>query len=383
MIYGMLGKPRTGKSYECVVSHIIPTLVKDKRKIVTNLPLQVEHFVKVYGEQIRDLIHIVDGDFHSYGGERPFSQVDHYLKWKDWQNEDGQRVYFFIDECHLPLPSQGSNKEVVEFYSMHGHYGFDIMLITQNFRKVNRDIKDMVDVSYRTIKKTALGQEKKYILKVSDSPTTSSRDVIATHERTYEKRYFPFYKSHTMSDIAVNEANGKDIQVWWQHWTIKASVVFFIFGTFVIVKQLNKDDKIPKQTITTNKTDTQPKQQSTTQIQNSTKKEVLNHRQTEYMNLVNQSKKYHPYYKVNLSISGYAEYTDLGRRTKTHWLSANQNGQHVFTLKTSDLMLAGYEVRVLTECSIQISYYDFKDFLTCDAPTQSTNLSGDTLAMSN
>ena len=244
MIHGISGKPGGGKSYEAVVRHIIPVVTKDKRKVVTNLPLNIDRFCDVYGDFCRDLIEVVDGQFHNYGGERPFSKKDHYLQYEDWQNDKGQKVYFFIDECHLAMPTQGTEKELTEFFSMHRHYGFDIMLITQNFRKVNRDIKDMVVNHYRAIKKSMMGQDDKYILKVHDGAVSSRASEVATHERSYEKKYFPFYQSHTKSDTSVKEASSNDIKTWYSHWSIKASLLFFLFGFYIIGKALFADDEV-------------------------------------------------------------------------------------------------------------------------------------------
>ena len=116
MINGIQGKPGGGKTYEAVVNHIIPVVTKDKRKVVTNLPLNIEHFCNVYGEYCRDLIEVIDGQFHNYGGERPFSKKDHYLQYEDWVNEKGQKVYFFIDECHLAMGVGATEKELKEFF---------------------------------------------------------------------------------------------------------------------------------------------------------------------------------------------------------------------------------------------------------------------------
>ena len=101
MLNGISGKPGGGKSYEAVVTHIIKVITVEKRKVVTNLPLNIEHFCNVYGEFCRDLIVVVDGQFHNYGGERPFAKKEHYLQYEDWKNEKGQKVYFFIDSSTL------------------------------------------------------------------------------------------------------------------------------------------------------------------------------------------------------------------------------------------------------------------------------------------
>jgi len=70
---------------------------------------------------------------------------------------------------------------------------------------------------------------------------------------------------------------------------------------------------------------------------------------------------------VDLGISGYSE--DL--TYKLMYFSARQNGQHIFTISSKDLALAGYTVRVLTNCAVKITYFDYTDFLTCNSPTQS------------
>lgn len=391
MIHGISGKSGGGKSYEAVVSHIIPIVTKDKRKVVTNLPLNVDHFVAIYGEYCRDLIEVVDGKFHNYGEERPFSKIEHYTRHKDWKNEKGQRVYFFIDECHLVVPKGSTDKLLVQWYSMARHSGYDIMLITQNFRKVDYDVKDNIGNHYRAIKKSMMGQDDKYILKVHDGHSSSNASVVATHERIYEKKYFNFYISHTDSDSAVDEATSNDIEKWYKHWSIKASVVFFAVFIFSIISKIPAEE-IPKASPKLkNVEQLHPldEQIEPNQLIESSKKpksqlvKRKTQRQIEYEEMVAVSSSFHPFYKVDLSISGFAEYIDFDRPTRTHYFSASQNGQHVFTIKTGDLLLAGYEVQILGECAARIKYYDYVDFITCNAPTQSVSMAGDELALNN
>jgi zona occludens toxin len=387
MIHGISGKPGGGKSYEAVVNHIIPIVTRDKRKVVTNLPLNIDRFCSVYGEFCRDLIVVVDGQFHNYGGERPFSKKDHYLQYENWENEKGQKVYFFIDECHLAMPSSGTEKELAEFFSMHRHYGFDIMLITQNFRKVNRDIKDMIVNHYRAIKKSMMGQDDKYILKVHDGAVSSNQSVVATHEREYEKKYFSFYQSHTKSESSVDEATSNDIELWYKHWSIKASIVFFISGFFILgskVSSMNEDDEVvelkPVTPTSSSLAENVPVPVSTNQlVSKSAKEKPRTESQIHYENMIKKSKDFHPYYKVDLSVSGSATYTDNGSLVKVVYFSAAQNGQHIFTLKSHDLLMAGYELQILSDCAVYITYYDYADYLTCNKPTQSVSLGGQSL----
>ncbi|MEG3344491.1 zonular occludens toxin domain-containing protein [Pseudoalteromonas sp. B5MOD-1] len=375
MIHGISGKTGGGKSYEAVVRHIIPTVTEHKRKVVTNLPLNVEHFCSIYGEYCRDLIEVIDGEFHNYGGQRPFSKKEHYLQYEDWQNEEGNRVYFFVDECHLALPQQGTDKEVKQFYDMHRHYGFDIMLITQNFRKVDRDIRDLVANHYRAIKKSMMGQDDKYILKVHDGSSATNATVVATHEREYEAKYFKFYKSHTKSDQSVKEAAPSDIKKWYDNWFIKGSIVFFIVALFLLYLGFKKQSKIDE---TNTKLVSDSSVATQTSMPGQTPVPATNQilaQQAEIKELLAKQKKEqeaeekkHPFYKVGLHIAGWAEYTELGKITKNYYLSASQNGQHIFELSLRDLVLAGYTVAVRSSCVIEIQYRKYHDFITCDSP---------------
>lgn len=375
MIHGISGKTGGGKSYEAVVRHIIPTVTEHKRKVVTNLPLNIEHFCAVYGDYCRDLIEVVDGEFHNYGGQRPFSKKEHYLQFEDWKNEAGNRVYFFIDECHLALPQSGTDKEVKQFFDMHRHYGFDIMLITQNFRKVDRDIRDLIANHYRAIKKSMMGQDDKYILKVHDGSSATNATVVATHEREYEKKYFKFYQSHTKSDQSIKEAAPSDIQKWYDNWFVKVSVIFFVVAIFLMYlgfkKQSDKKTQDKAQVTQQNSVGSGSPVQATAP----TLPPEFLAQQAEAKKIIEQQKKQeeaeqkkHPFHKVGLHIVGWGEYMELNRLTKNYYLSASQNGQHIFDLSLRDLVLAGYSVVVRSSCVIEITYRKYHDFLTCDAP---------------
>ncbi|TMN33717.1 zonular occludens toxin domain-containing protein [Pseudoalteromonas sp. S2755] len=378
MIHGISGRTGGGKSYEAVVRHIIPTVIKQKRKVVTNLPLDVDHFCSVYGDYCRDLIEVIDGEFHNYGGQRPFSRKEHYLQYEHWQNEQGNRVYFFIDECQLCLPQQGTDKELIQFYEMHRHYGFDIMLITQNFRKINRDIRDLVSNHYRAIKKSMLGRDDQYILKVHDGASASNSTVVATHEREYEQKYFKFYSSHTKSDKEIKEVAPSDVKKWWDNWFIKGAFLMFAFSIFILISAINSEPTKPKPESKENAqspSDFQtPLVVAHGQSQNSLPNaQPANEQNTKRVAPVTEEPEpktaEHPFHKVQLHINGMSEYTNRNHRIKTYYIGASQNGQPIFEMKLQDLYLAGYDVIVRSECMIEISYKGrYHDFITCDAP---------------
>ena len=405
MINGISGKPGGGKSYEAVKNHVIPA-IKDHRRVVTNLPLNVSHFVAVYGEHVRSLIVKVEYDFHDYGSLKPFSRIEDWLKHQDWKNDKGQGVLFVIDEAHLSLPSRmqkGTNQDitkVLEFLSMHRHYGFDVLLITQNFKKIHADIRDMVQLVYRCIKKSMFGQDDEYIIKVHEGCTSQ---VVNTDERQYEPFIFKFYKSHTKSEGQIVEATTRDVTPWHKTGLMKVSYIVLFIGFLMLVNVarviIQEDEAIELEQSVTEKqvsVDSESTQKATTQsnqtikpkqalVENSTRPNPYQRveaesRQTDYQEMINKSSDYHPYYKMNLAVSGYSVYTDNGFRVKVVYFSASQNGQHIFTINNSDLLMAGYDVQVLGDCAVAISYFDYSDYLTCNAPIQSSGLVGEQLA---
>ncbi|TOI46575.1 assembly protein, partial [Vibrio parahaemolyticus] len=107
---------------------------------------------------------------------------------------------YVVDEAHMSLPSRGLAAPILEWYSIHRHYGVDIILLTQNIRKVHRDIKDMIEVTYRCTKNTAMGSTSSYTKKVQDG---CAGEVVNTSTRFYKSEYFPFYKSHSQSNKQV------------------------------------------------------------------------------------------------------------------------------------------------------------------------------------
>ncbi|WP_157738145.1 zonular occludens toxin domain-containing protein [Pseudomonas aeruginosa] len=79
---------------------------------------------------------------------RPFSRVDHYAD--PWRHPDeGFGPLYVIDECHLSIPLRGTPVPVEEWYSLHRHELADVLLITQSYGKINRAIRDLVQVVYR------------------------------------------------------------------------------------------------------------------------------------------------------------------------------------------------------------------------------------------
>lgn len=381
MINGLSGRPGSGKSYEAVIRHIMPALIK-KRKVVTNIPLNIEWFCSVVGEHCRDLIVQIDGGFHNYGGKRYFSDAEHFLRYQDWRNEDNQGVFFVVDECHLCMPRAAgagedrvsTQQELKEYLSMHRHYGHDILLLSQNFRKVDRDVVDMIQNCYYTIKKSFLGQDDKYICKVADGV---SRNIVATHEREYEKKYFAAYQSHTKSQGSVTEAKSVDIKPWWQNKFFAMAGVLFVLLIYMGWNTANTHAEAKKRKAEVLAKNSQHKQQQP--IVSTTEQPVANAAATghnaaapvQQQRVEQQPRKKHPLDGLQLHLSATAEdWTRQGRYQKIIYVAVSRNGQMLKEITVADLALAGYQWTVLNDCMLELKYNDvYQDWIFCDTPT--------------
>jgi zona occludens toxin len=247
MINLMIGVPGGGKSYEACVFHILPAL-KRGRKVITNLPVNVEVFAALDPEY-RDLLEVrtapqpvrgtwaagTDGPAFRLDGPpkdqpvttRLFSTVWDY--WTDWRHPSGMGPLYVIDECQLSLPKGATDKHVAEWYSLHRHYNCDVLLLTQAYGRLDPAIRDLVQLVYRVKKAVAFGFSGKYIRKVQDG---IRGEVVSTSMRVYERKYFSLYRSHTQGK-SVTEEGASDTRPIWMAWPILSAVVCFaVVGAF-------------------------------------------------------------------------------------------------------------------------------------------------------
>ncbi len=242
MINILLGAPGGGKSYEAVVFHVLPAL-KSGRKVVTNLPLQKEGFDRIdpglwslVELRTKSLKQGVEGR-----SARAFSQVEDFAD--EWRGAEGHGPLYVVDECHLAMPKKETPIEVEEWFSMHRHYNADVLLITQSAGKLNTDIADMVQTAYKVRKATILGDESKYLRKVTDG---IRGPIIDDDKREYKPQFFPLYKSHTkgksVGEIAAGDVRSKYKRFNRMSWAVIA------FGLVMLVvvlgnKMRPKDEK--------------------------------------------------------------------------------------------------------------------------------------------
>ncbi len=377
MINLLIGPPGGGKSYEAVAFHVLPALAAG-RKVITNLPLNLQHFSLIN----LDYLDLIDCRFETSAVRPVFDVVKAELSFKrfgtvqkqtyfinsafahvedygdPWRHpETGAGPLYVIDECHIPLPASGTSIPVEHWYSLHRHESADVLLMTQSYGKINKSIRDLVQICYRVKKNTALGSASSYIRKVQDGVRG---EVVNTSIRKYEKKYFSFYQSHTKgggSELAAN-----DIIPMWRRWPVIGSALMFsVFFIMVLTGNFQNPMKPHIKTMLVVPVDVSSPD-LITPASVIAKQNII---PVESESVDTEPVKTDPYSTNGLHIVGHVE-----SKNKTLWIiSISQNGQRLRNLYQADLEKVGYYFQPISDCAAWLSYKTEKRFLKCDAPS--------------
>ncbi|MFC7518675.1 zonular occludens toxin domain-containing protein [Herbaspirillum sp. GCM10030257] len=373
MINLMLGAPGGGKSYEAVAFHVIPALASG-RKVITNLPLVLDSFPP---EQ-RSLLKIVtksagkvrpadvlDPDADEISS-RPFACVEDYGD--PWRHpENGSGPLYVIDECHLCLPRMGTQRQVAEWFSLHRHEYADVLLISQSHGKVNKDIVDLVQVMYRVRKATAFGSNNHYIRKVFDGVRG---DCMNTNTRTYDKKFFKYYRSHTKSSSAGQELTANDIVPIWKRWPFIFGPIFLITAIALFARNgfspVEAMAPKPKGENVTRKVTVIPGKPVSDSVSTKPAAEPTHQVETVTIEPTEKASRPHPFHGYGLHIAAYLR---SKANREMYLFEVSQNGQPAFSITSDELKRAGYKVSVMADCVAKISYEGVPDFYSlCDTP---------------
>ena len=200
---GLMG---SGKSYE-VVSQVITRAILAGRRVVTNVDSiddqKVRDYVakknKLSEDQVSKLGHIVHCSNEDVEKDTffPFgdSSVDTFCKPGDLIAID-EAWRFFGTGVTIP-----KNHQI--FFREHRHYvhpetgvSCDLVLMVQNIHDLNRFLKSVVELSFKTTKLKAVGRPKNYRVESFEGYKQTSSSLITRAIRTYDKEVFPLYSSY-------------------------------------------------------------------------------------------------------------------------------------------------------------------------------------------
>lgn len=147
MIYLYTGTPGSGKSYHA--AEVVDRALRRKIPVIANFEIN-KHPKKHKGEFVMiDTLDMTPDYFMQYAEE-------HFHA-----GRDEHQGIIIIDEAQIPFNSrEGLNRnrmKWINFFSKHRHYFYDIILITQNDRMLDRQIRSLVETEYKHRKLTNFG----------------------------------------------------------------------------------------------------------------------------------------------------------------------------------------------------------------------------------
>lgn len=197
---GLMG---SGKSYE-VTGTVIVKAVSEGRRVVTNIegiqPEKIKEYVKkkfnLTDDKVGDVLYVPD-DLVNRSSFFPTDDPEH-----DSIVKGGDLVA--IDEAWRFWPSgQQLIPEHMEFFRKHRHYvhpdtkvSCDLVLMIQDITDLHRSLKNVVEMTFRTLKLKTLGLSSKYRVEFYEGTNLRKNNQIGYRVNTYDNAIFPLYQSY-------------------------------------------------------------------------------------------------------------------------------------------------------------------------------------------
>ena len=198
------GLPRSGKSYSAIKDHLIPAIRESRRVFCSIEGLNYEKISDVAGvplETVRkNLFQLTNDDFRPENIAKLFRRYE----MEDQFDDEGKSLsllkdsLIFIDEIQDIYP--GGKKPLPEgaisFIAQHGHYGMDIIILSQTFRGVHPEWRRKTQTRYQFVKRTAIGKPDSFKWTALEGQGEEKFEKISSGVADYDPLYFGLYKSH-------------------------------------------------------------------------------------------------------------------------------------------------------------------------------------------
>ncbi len=181
------GKPRIGKTAFAVELLMFDEFYKG-RKIFSNINgLLIEHHKPPEGQTWETM-----------------------YEWLKWKENIGSVVIYDEVQYLYPTRSNGSKMpENVAFLNVHGHYGIDMILITQSPKIIDVNLREVVNKHIHIAANKMGGLTRLEWNEVASNPTAQSRNALSSSHKINEK-VFEYYKS-----AEVHTAHKHVKSRWW------------------------------------------------------------------------------------------------------------------------------------------------------------------------
>ncbi|MET4573238.1 zona occludens toxin [Stenotrophomonas rhizophila] len=244
MIFGHEGLPRSGKSYEAVLHHILPAL-RAKRHVYVRLNGVGERLdaiaahLQMPAEEVRSLVHVM-GD-------------KEVVEWCvcDTDNDGGvsfphieKHSLVVIDEAHEYWPTNRANlpERAANFFAKHGHISLDMVIISQDCKDLHRLIIRRMAKKNTYTKLDALGSDQRYSVRFYAATGTGKYDSVGTEMRKYDPAIWELYHG-VQPGIESNDVYKSNTRTLWKTLRMPAigMALAAILGVFFLARFFTSD----------------------------------------------------------------------------------------------------------------------------------------------
>ena len=253
------GVPGSGKSYDSVANHILPAH-KAKRRVYARVNgldhAKIAAHLKMDEAEIRDLlVHVPTDQVRATF----VAEQDEAGEWSIAQHLRNALVV--IDEVHdfyVGGTREAMAKESEQFFALHRHFGLDVLIMTQFYKRVHVALRSRIERKNTFQKLSALGKQGESAYRVTYFQTIAPDryEKIGGETKTYKKDVFPLYKGIT-SDEVQTEVYGAGRLSLWKTMLPRALIIvplglfsmwflldFFSGGGTALVKQTNTSQPV-------------------------------------------------------------------------------------------------------------------------------------------
>jgi zona occludens toxin len=182
------GLPRSGKSYEAVVTRILPAL-KSGRKVFAYIEgLNHQKFAELLQMPLADIQRLL-----------VFVPKENVKQIHDHIENDSLVI---IDELQdfFPASKQPLDEKQTTFVTQHGHRGLDIVVMGQDHRDCHMLWKRRIDQLITFVKRDAIGMPNEYTW-TTFKQKAGKFEKLNSGSGKYEPKYYGLYLSHEPSTL--------------------------------------------------------------------------------------------------------------------------------------------------------------------------------------
>lgn len=182
------GLPRSGKSYEALITHIIPSIAKGRKVFARINGLNYEKIAELTDKTVEEvnelLVHIPEDRIHDI---------------HDLVENDSMVI---IDELQNFFPTGRAklSEGITKFVTEHGHRGLDIVTMGQSIADCHNLWRRRTQRKIQFLKLDMVGADNRYKWTAFQGALNAKGDVgftkIKSGTKKYDTKYFGAYASH-------------------------------------------------------------------------------------------------------------------------------------------------------------------------------------------